>query len=304
MNPLSLARLPTPLHPLKRLSRELGAEIWVKRDDLTGFGLSGNKVRKLQLLLADAVGKGARHILTTGGIQSNHCRATAVACRQLGLVPHLLLRGAPPQGPATANLLLGELLGAEIRWCTDEEYRHCRDALLDEWASELDDAYVIPEGGSNGLGARAFMDATSEISLRFDRVVCAVGSGGTLAGLALGASLGAVTGVAVCDDRATFRNRVAAIADEIEGVRLSEDLADWDVLEGYVGPGYAQATPEVWETIRLVARTEGLFLDPVYTGKAMTALRAEVAAGRWGGKILFWHTGGAFGLFGRGGEAR
>lgn len=304
---LTLARLPTPLHPLKRLSAELGADIWIKRDDLTGFGLSGNKVRKLDFLMAEALAQGADTVVTTGGIQSNHCRATAVASRQLGLQPTLLLRGSAPQ-QVEGNLLLDTLLGAEISWCTPEEYRE-RDSLLARMADDLRAQgrrpYVIPEGGSNALGARGFITACDEVLQQapdgFDGVVCAVGSGGTLAGLAAGASMGSVYGVAVCDGRQTFADRVRTIASE-GAYSIGQEGKDWSVVEGYQGPAYAVAERPVWETIRWLAEHEGILLDPVYTGKAMHALCTEVRAGRWGGRLLFWHTGGAFGLFGRGAE--
>ncbi len=298
---IDLARLPTPLVRLERLSASLGVELWCKRDDLTGLGLSGNKVRKLEYLLGAA--GDADTVITTGGIQSNHARATAVAARRLGLHPVLLLRGAP-DGPADGNLLLDRLLGAEIHWCTPEEYRHHRNERMAELARGRR-ALVIPEGGSNGVGALGFVQATREVAAqapgRFDAVFCAVGSGGTLAGLALGEDLGPVRGVAVCDDRAYFSSIVERIAAEAE-LALPPEGERWRVVEGYQGPAYGVATPEIWETIALVARLEGLVLDPVYTGKAMHALVSEVRAGRLGGRLLFWHTGGAFGLFGRGEE--
>src|SRR5690348_8348669 len=132
----ALARLPTPLVPLRRLSRALGVDLWCKRDDLTGVGLTGNKVRKLEVLLGDALAKGATTVVTTGGIQSNHARATAVAARQLGLRPVLLLRGEPPAVPES-NLLLDQLLGAEIHWCTPDEYRTSRNERMAGIAAEL-----------------------------------------------------------------------------------------------------------------------------------------------------------------------
>lgn len=304
---VSLARLPTPLHPLRRLSAELGVEVWCKRDDLTGAALSGNKVRKLEFLLADAQRSGADVVITTGGIQSNHARATAVAARELGLRPVLLLRGEPPPVP-DGNLLLDRLLGAEVHWCTPDEYRARRNERMAEIADELraggERPYVVPEGGSNGLGALGYVRAAEEVAdgqARFDHVVCAVGSGGTLAGLALGPDVGRVHGVAVCDDRATFSARVRAIAAEA-GLGLPPEGERWEVTEGYQGPGYGVATAEVWDTIAHVARLEGLVLDPVYTGKAMHALVSEARAGRWRGRLLYWHTGGVFGLFGRGAE--
>lgn len=308
----SLARLPTPLEPLHRLSQSVGAEVWVKRDDLTGFGLSGNKVRKLEWLLADAVQRGADIVLTTGGLQSNHCRATAVAARRIGLDVGLLLRGRIPD-VLDANLLLDGLLGATLRTCTADEYRHERDALLTSWADELRAQgrapYVVPEGGSNGLGSLGYVAAVDELRQQtppeFDGVVCAVGSGGTLAGLALGRPGAPVLGVAVCDDRATFSARVRAIAAEaapLGAPALPEEGRAWQVVEGFQGPAYGVATRPVWDTIRRVAVLEGLLLDPVYTGKAMHALVTQLASGAWRGRWLFWHTGGAFGLFGRGAE--
>lgn len=311
-----LALTPTPLERLSRLSSEIGAEVWCKRDDLTGLELTGNKVRKLEWLFAEAIARGADTVVTTGGIQSNHARATAIAARKLGIKPVLLLRGEPPAQPES-NLLIDTLLGADIHWCTPEEYRNGREQRMAEIAAELSargyHPYLIPEGGSNGLGAVGYAEASRELLEqmntlglpRFDQVVCAVGSGGTLAGLALGSDVGPVAGVAVCDDAAYFEAKVMRIAEQAVAYGLgplSPPGERWRVVEGYQGPAYAVATEEIWETIRLLARSEGLLLDPVYTGKAMHALVSEVRARRWGGRILFWHTGGAFGLFGRGAE--
>lgn len=320
LEPVGLARLPTPLQRLDGPSDRLGVELWVKRDDLTGFGLSGNKVRKLDWLLADAAEQGATTVLTTGGIQSNHCRATVVAARQQGLRPVVLLRGVPPDPRnLSGNLLLDVVMGAEVHWCTTEEYRH-RDTLLASLAAGLRDSgetpYVVPEGGSNAVGALGFLAAAQEVeqqtSAPFSQVWCAVGSGGTLAGLALGFPSTRVVGVAVCDDRATFRKRVVGIGEDTRawGHALAtpgwgEDGGPgWDILEGHQGPAYAQTTPEDLATMVSFMRETGLLLDPVYTGKAWCALEAAVRSGSIsaGSRILFWHTGGAFGLFGRGAE--
>jgi D-cysteine desulfhydrase len=301
---LELARLPTPLQPLERLSARLGVELWVKRDDLTGLGLSGNKVRKLELILAEALAQGADTVITTGGIQSNHCRATAVAARMLGLRPVLLLRGEDP-GLPDGNLLLDRLLGAEIHWCTAAEYRDQRDAIMARVAQSLAARgarpWVIPEGGSNALGAQAYAAAGRELGDRhFDHIVVAVGSGGTVAGLSMAGLDARVHGIAVCDDRAYFEARVRALHRAAGAGEV--DPTGWCIDDRYRGEAYGVAGPEVWQTITTVARTEGLLLDPTYTGKAMHGLFGEVSAGRMLGRVLFWHTGGAFGLFGRGGE--
>ena len=303
---------PTPLHPLRRLSARLGVEVWVKRDDLTGFGLSGNKVRKLELLLPPAISAGVDTVITTGGIQSNHCRATIVAARQLGLHPVVLLRGEPTTTPS-GNLLFNELLGAEIHYCSSDTYRTRRDEVMRRIAQGLEETgrrvLIIPEGGSNGVGAKSFWLAANEVvhqsAVRFDHTFVAVGSGGTLAGLALSRDLGFIHGVAVCDDRATFRARVVHIVQDMQDLNvpnLPVPGSSWDVLEGYQGPGYGVATQDVWDSIFWVAEHEGILLDPVYTGKAMHALICEAEQGRLKGRVLFWHTGGAFGLFGRGQE--
>lgn len=309
---LELARLPTPLHCLERLSEWLGTEVWVKRDDLTGFGLSGNKVRKLDWLLADAKRRGADTVITTGGLQSNHCRATAVACRQLGMKPVLLLRGEPPE-PADSNLLLDQLLSAELHFCTAEEYSSHRDARMEQLAQGIRERggtpYVIPEGGSNAVGSRGYVAAGHELLRQqpsgFDACCVAVGSGGTLAGLALGPDIGTTLGFAVCDDAAYFKAKVESIAQESAELGFTESLRDnWRVIDSFRGEAYGVASQEVWDVIATVARLEGLFLDPVYTGKAMLGLVEEARSGSLSGRVLFWHTGGAFGLFGRGHEVR
>lgn len=299
---MKLARLPTPLEPMRRFSEWLGADVWIKRDDLTGLELSGNKVRKLDLLLADAHAEGADTIITCGGLQSNHCRATAAACRRLGLRPVLLLRGDVDALPES-NHLLDVLYGADLHACTPAEYSLQRDAIMAVLCGWHEGhghrPYVIPEGGSNAIGSWAYAMAIEELGEeRFDGVYVAVGSGGTLAGLAMGRDVGAVTGVAVCDDTSYFEQKVTSIA--AEAGRPVHDR--WQVLDSYKGPAYGVADEATWEAIRVVARTEGILLDPVYTGKAMAALIGEVRAGRAGGRLLFWHTGGAFGLFGRGPE--
>jgi len=311
--PLPLMGGATPLEPLPGPTRRLGVELWVKRDDLTGMGLSGNKVRKLALLMAEAQSAGATTVITCGGIQSNHCRATAVAARRLGLHPVLLLRGEPPTTGAglDGNLLLDVMLGAEIHWCTPEGYAD-RDARMAEIsAARPEKSFVIPEGGSNATGALAFALAAEELKhqaedegVGFDTVIVPVGSGGTVAGLAMGGLSSRVLGIAVCDSRAHFRERVEALAASA-GDRFGTELgSDWDIDDGHIGRGYGLTTPEELRIQARFTQETGQFLDPCYTGKAWVAVESmlEDNTRSLGRRVLFWHTGGAFGLFGRGAE--
>lgn len=312
---LTLAHLPTPLQPLPRLSRELGVDLRVKRDDLTGSHLSGNKIRKLEYLLADAVDQRATHVITCGGVQSNHCRATALAAAPLGLRAELLLR--TPHGlrdelpnPPTGNVYLDRLVDAAIHPTSPHGYQS-RDAIMRDIADGVRDRdgvpYVIPEGGSNALGALGYVDAAHELLTQCeappDTVVVATGSGGTLAGLALGFEAAGVQtralGVAVCDDRAYFRAIVDAIADDARRYGLPVLGAErYDVIEGFQGRGYGLATPDELAFLATIARDDGLVLDPVYTNKALlalvSALRADPTA--FGQRVVFIHTGGIFGL--------
>lgn len=301
---LALARTPTPLETVKGLLPG-GRDLLVKRDDLTGLGLSGNKIRKLEYLLADAQAQGKTRVLTCGGIQSNHCRATAVAAARLGLGCHLFLRtDSPPSADEapTGNLKLSRLVGAEITFVTRAQYND-RQWLMGAAAGP--DGYVVPEGGSNALGAWGYIAAVDELAEQWDQpptsIVCAVGSGGTLAGLAIGLRRRALPtplyGVCVCDDAATFQSICADISSEASqrwtGLpRLRPD--DFNVVEGYVGRGYALSTDAEAADIARVARATGLLLDPVYTGKAFRALLQEPE--RFGQRPLFVHTGGVFGL--------
>ncbi|MCA1665139.1 MAG: pyridoxal-phosphate dependent enzyme, partial [Myxococcales bacterium] len=275
------ARLPTPVQPARRLSKKLGVELLVKRDDLTGSSLSGNKIRKLEFLFAEAAAQGADTVITCGGEQSNHCRATAIAAAELGMRSYLLLRTENPKEPpaAEANILLDRLVGAEIRWVTREEYKR-RVQLFTEVQGQLlalrRKAYVIPEGGSNAVGAWGYVACVEELAKELGdeplTLVYAAGSGGTGAGLILGIKLLGLpwraVGVNVCDDKAYF---VEAIGEIIEAaikkwlLPVAFDRSEIEIVDGYVGVGYARSRPEELQTIRDVARAEGLILDPVYT---------------------------------------
>lgn len=321
---ISLAHTPTPLQRLATVSDQFGVDVWIKRDDLTGAALSGNKIRKLEFLLAEARDRGADTVITCGGEQSNHCRATALAATRLGMGSVLLLRTRDPASPPPlgGNILLDRLAGAAIRWITHAEYARRAELMAaeaDRLRGEGRVPYVIPEGGSNALGAWGYVRACEELagqlaslpgSPRTTSIVYACGSGGTGAGLILGARMAGldargvrVAGVNVCDDRAYFVTTIGGICDEFarrwpKAPRIAAD--DIDIVDGYVGRGYAQTQPAELERLRDLARTEGIVLDPVYTGKAFAGFIALARSGRYGKdrSLLFVHTGGTPGLFG------
>lgn len=300
---LPLAQTPTPFEPLREDAPISG---WIKRDDLTGIAESGNKIRKLEFLLAEARALGARAVITCGGVNSNHARATAVAARRLGLDAHLLLRGEdrPPMG----NLLLDRILGADVRFIPPESWPD-RDALMTEWAGSIADAYVIPQGGSNAVGALGYVRAAEEIiqqaaeaGIALQTVVHAAGSGGTTAGLALGfAALDRhdvrLIGVKVDEDPGMERQIEGILNEAVERGFVTSTVrtaAQYELVEGW-GRGYALTTRAEIESCVAFARATGIFVDPVYTGKAVhwLARQTEGAAGQ----TVFVHTGGIFELF-------
>ncbi len=312
----ALASLPTPIHDLPRLSAVLGGpRILVKRDDLTGLAFGGNKTRKLEYLIADALRCGADTVITSGAMQSNHCRQTAAAAARAGLDCHLVLEGPPPDHP-TGNLLLDHLLGASVHWAG----RYRRGETMGEVAEALrrrgKRVYPIPYGGSNPLGAAAYAMAMVELTqqlvaerLSVDLIVVASSSGGTQAGLTVGARFagfgGQILGISVDKgeaDPVPYEDHMASLANGVAellglGVRFTED--DFWVDYGYLGGGYGVLGDREREAILLVARTEGVLLDPVYTAKAMGALVDMVRRDLVGETktVLFWHTGGGPSLF-------
>ena len=315
---LPLAQTPTPLQLLPRITEQYGGEhrIWVKRDDLTGAALSGNKLRKLEFVTALAREQGCDTLITCGGVQSNHCRATALVGSQLGFKVHLILRGvAPPD--IDGNLLLAHLTGAHISHYSRSRFSNELDKLFAHWDSHYREQghrpYQIPMGASDGVGIWGYIAGAEELGadlkardIEAAHVVCASGSGGTQAGLTLGAALHGpslnVWGINVCDDEAWFLDKVAAdMADWLRRYPALKALPDCKVrvIDGYVGPGYGRAEPEIFATIAMAARLEGLVLDPVYTGKAFHGMLEQIEQGRFAGHrdIVFIHTGGIFGLF-------
>lgn len=316
---ISLAQRNTPLQLLSRLSTELGGpRIWVKRDDMTGCGVSGNKVRKLEFTLAKALDEGCDTLITSGGVQSNHCRATALLGAQLGLKVRLILRGEPEV--LDGNLLLDHLAGAEISHYSPKEYFARLPELFAEWEEHYRKrgrkALSIPTGGSDGVGLWGYIGCAQELAEDFKQagisptaVICATGSGGTQAGLTVGIADAVdpalpVLGMAVSDDADYFQNKVRADIDDWQQLYGAADPAWLSSLsihtnDDYIGPGYGKATQPVFDLIAKVARTEGLLLDPVYTGKAFYGLIQQIKKGQFkaGEDIVFIHTGGIFGLF-------
>jgi L-cysteate sulfo-lyase len=317
-----LAFLPTPLHPLPRLSETMaypGLQLWIKRDDQTGLAGGGNKTRKLEFLIADALAQGADTVLTVGAVQSNHCRQTAAAAARAGLACHVIL-GGEPSSAVTGNLLLDRLLGAELHWVKRED----RLTRLAELASELRARgrrpYPITYGGSDPVGASAYVlaleelrDRVTALELELDAIVFASSSGGTQAGLVAGAwALGwdvPILGISVDEPETALRAKVAELATRTAAYlgrphtfSPSHILANGD----YLGNGYGVMGDLERNAITLLARTEGILLDPVYTGRAFGGLLALLRSGPEkliqaprpkSASILFWHTGGMPALF-------
>lgn len=311
---LALAALPTPLIRLDRLSAAWdGPTVWAKRDDLTGFELSGNKVRKLEFHLAAARDAGATSVITCGALQSNHCRATALAAAQTGFACTLFIRtndGLPPD-EITGNHLLHRLSGARIVYITPEQYRHERNELMASEAESAGGAWVIPEGASDALGMWGFVLAMRELADQMTMIpgpVAAVwhasSSGGTTAGLGWGADrLGldvAVVGSSVGDPVRELRSQIETIWAEAAdrwGGRPPEP--NWQVTDDYIGRGYALTTPDELALQAEATALTGMLFDPAYTGKAIFGLSREIRAGRFGrdDHVVFWHTGGGFAAF-------
>ena len=311
---MSIANLPTKIEKLEKLSKETGKNIYIKRDDQTGSEISGNKIRKLEFLIKQALDQGCDYLITCGGIQSNHARATTAIATKLGLNSYLVLRGKE-DSTLEGNLFLNRILGAEIKYITADEYKNNRMDIMEEIKRELElnghKALIIPEGASNAMGSLGYCKAMEEIiaqekkmDIKFDAVVTAVGSGGTYAGLYyMNKALenpATVYGVNVCDNEDHFKNIIEKLLKDIipltdKSIDINKD--DIKILDGYVGLGYALSTDKEIAFLHELAKKEGLILDPVYTGKAMYGLVEEIKKGTFDNheNILFIHTGGIFG---------
>jgi len=316
--------LPTPLEKMERLSYELGGpEIWIKRDDLTGLAFGGNKVRNHEFIFGEILAQGCDTVITTAGVQSNMCRATAAAAAKLGLKCVLLLRGTGDE-PRQGNLLLNDLLGADVRFIPIQDpYDPRVPGWLDEVKRELEATgkkpYVLHLIGATAtLATCAYVDASQELVRQFDAVginpdciYVTTGSGITAAGLALGLKhLGRHTRVVGVSSAAVSAFLAARIVGFTNSVSVKLDLttsvteSDFDVLDDYIGPGYGQSYPGVHQTIRRVAQTEALLLDPVYTGKCFTGLLDRIESGRISRDqtVVSLHSGGGPNLFAQASE--
>lgn len=315
MKKLHFANLPTPIEEIQLVDADLPVRLFMKRDDFTGMGLSGNKIRKLEYLLYNAIENDVTDIITTGGIQSNHARATAMACAKLGLHAHLLLSG-DEKAEKEGNNFLNHLAGADVRYASPHDYVSRSDELMEHWKKTLEEeggkVMIIPLGASNALGSVGYVEAFEEIvdqeqkeERSFDLIVTTVGSGGTLSGLIYGNKLNNnpthVMGITVSQPAEFFATKVIPPIledlNELYGNDLKFNEEDIHILDGYQGLGYAKSKVEELEFIKDFTTQTGIILDPVYTGKAMYGLMNEILSGNLNQyeNILFIHTGGTLG---------
>jgi D-cysteine desulfhydrase family pyridoxal phosphate-dependent enzyme len=307
---LHFAHLPTPIEELPRLSDDLkGPRILVKRDDQTGLAFGGNKTRKLEFLVAEALEQGARTLISAGALQSNHCRQTAAAAARFGLDCILVLNGEMP-AQSSANLLLDQMFGAEIVTVVDRADRaQTLQDTFDKAVAAGRKPYLVPYGGSSPTGVLGYAFAVQEFleqNVHVDWMVFGTSSGGTHAGLVLGQRVygyeGKVLGISIDESEDWLKEHVSALAtraSERLGDRIEFDPADVLANADYCGAGYGVVTEAEREAVRLFAKLEGLLLDPVYTGRAAAGMLDLIRKGffKKDETILFWHTGGQPALF-------
>ena len=313
---LQLAQLPTPIQKLARLTARWGGPaLYIKRDDLTGMAVSGNKVRKLEFSVAKALREGCTVLITCGGGQSNHARATAAVAAKLGLRSHLVLAGAPDQ-PQRGNLFLDRLLGAEITFLPEaslEDFEGTMAEVAADYARQGEKALIVPLGASDATGTLGYAWAVKEMVEQFtamqwtpDHIVVGCGSGGTLAGLLLGKELfglsSQIWGINVRADADYFQQTAVNIYADFAreySYQAKVQVGDVHMIDGYVGAGYAISGPAEMAVIAEAARKEAVLLDTAYTGKAFYGLSQEIRKGRFNKdeSVLFLHTGGLFGMF-------
>lgn len=310
------ANLPTKIEKLKRYFEKYEKNIYIKRDDLTGTELSGNKIRKLEYSFYEGLKEKAEFFITCGGIQSNHARAVAALAAKIGKKSVLVLRSDEKNPELDGNYFLSKVLGAEIRLVSTEEFSNSRDKIMENIKREIEEkgkkAYIIPLGASNGIGVfgyrnclKEILEQEKELGIEFDTIVTAVGSGGTYAGLFLENKINnlnkRIIGINVSDTAEYFKELIFNIIYENlsytkEKIVITKE--EIEIIDGYVGRGYALSTDKELKFIENFARKEGIILDPVYTGKAMLGLKEELNLKLRNSKnILFIHTGGLFGIF-------
>lgn len=308
--------LPTPLVELKRLSQALGGpRLWIKRDDQTGLAFGGNKTRKLEFLVGDAIAQGADTLVSGGAAQSNHCRQTAAAAAAAGLECHLALGGSAP-ALANGNLLLDHLLGAHIHWCGERRKGEDIPAIVEQLQRAGRKPYIVPYGGSSTVGSLGYIEAQRELGDQLaacgehlTHMAFASSSGATHAGMVVGQQLFVpsvqVLGIRIEPDQpgeTPLAQTVAELANAAAGLLGHEagvQAAAVQLCGDFVGDGYGVVGDAEREAIALLARHEGILLDPVYTGKAMAGLIGLIRRGTFtpDDRVLFWHTGGGPALF-------
>jgi D-cysteine desulfhydrase len=307
-NKLNISNLPTPVQEIKFE----GAKFLLKRDDFTGMEFSGNKIRKLDYLLYEAVKRKSEYIFTCGGDQSNHARATAVAAVKYGIKPVLFLWGKDKPG-AEGNLFINKILGAEIKYLSGNEYHHVNEIMTDEWwrfEKQGKSVYVIPEGGSSTLGIWGYINFVNELMQQTDitrikRIFVAAGSGGTAAGLLCGIFLNKlkceVNAVNVLYPEDVIRKKILRLTDACRlefkiDIEINPDKLK--IIDGYSKEGYKKINPDKVKLIKRFAESTGIILDPAYTGKAFNAFY-DLVISKNVRDVLFIHTGGLFGVFGK-----